>query len=224
MSIKIGDLQPGRVFEFAKPTELDDFQNQVALSVKPELSTTRWKSVGRLSGEIRPPNFNGNFTQIIATSLENPYDMLLDTEKRGLKHRGYSVQQRYRRETPDLDYFRETTLGFRIDSIGKSVNGVLDTMVEVFFVQLPRQRKKQPEPKKPYAETTNTYGHFYDYERGETVWCERENNFRVTLRRPVSVLVYDQEALEKIRNTGVLYSPASGTSSPGSNPTYQYND
>lgn len=223
MSIEKADLQPGATFEMTSLATLDDFQNEVALAVKPELHVGDWARVPNLSSLIRPKGFNGNFTEIVATSLENPYEMLLSSEERGIRFDGFSVCQRFRSDTPDLDYFTETTVGLRIDARGNSVKGALDLAVEVFFVQLPRKRRKQAEPVKPYKATVNTFGHFYDYLRGETVWCERTNDFRHTLRRPVSLPKYNSADLEMINNSNSLYNPA-GSQTPGSNPSYKYND
>ncbi len=224
MSLQRSDIHPGAVFKFPNSALLDEFQNEVALAVKPELRLGIWAGIGKLSVAMRPPDFNGNIDSITATSLEDPYEKLLTSEERGIRYPGYSIRQRYRLDTPDLDYFKETTVGFRLEAEGRSSKGTLDSAVEVFFVHLPRQRKKQPQPKKPYVATDNTYGHFYDEARGETVWYERKSDFSVTLRRPVSLPIYNMDDLNKIRQTGVLYNPANGTHTRGANPSCRYND
>lgn len=144
---------------------------------------------------------------------------------RGVKFKGFTATQRFSPDSADRSYYDETTVGLRFVVSGKGAKGMLGFAAEVYFVQLPPDREKQKPPKDAYPDNPKAYRQFYDYERGQKVTLLRVNDTRsATLRRPVSLPIYDKRRLEAVTKTEALYDPSRGTNSRGSNPSTKYND
>jgi hypothetical protein len=82
---RLDDLQPGDVIRFADITELATFEDIIADSVDPKHDPERWAARPALRDLIKPPTFNGTITNIELAVMANPYDRLLDANKRGWK-------------------------------------------------------------------------------------------------------------------------------------------
>lgn len=79
-------LMPGNVFILRSVGELTDFEDLVAASIDPHMSTQEtvaWESRKHIRDYVRPSKFNGNITNITVELMEDPYERLIDAPSRG---------------------------------------------------------------------------------------------------------------------------------------------
>ncbi|HSW97541.1 MAG TPA: hypothetical protein VLF89_06985 [Candidatus Saccharimonadales bacterium] len=116
-------LKPGNIIELADIRDLVRFEDIIAEGVYPGYDPELWAARTPLRELIKPAKFNGTIANIQLKVMADPYDRLLDADKRGWESMGkQGLGKKFKLTEENEEAFKPTYLGFEITADGKSTS------------------------------------------------------------------------------------------------------